>query len=95
MRLEGCDDAQRRGKTADCVCHEVEGCGQAEAAVAGGSKKAAASATKLLSAGLGSRVRSATPARRGRRYLYSAIQALRERTGRAGRPDKVGRQVGR
>ena len=36
---------------------------------------------------LGSRVRSATPARRGRRYLYSAIQALRERTGRAGWPD--------
>ena len=39
------------GKTADCVCHKAEGCGQAEAAVAGGSKKAAASATKLLSAG--------------------------------------------
>ena len=45
MRLEGCDDAQRRGKTADCVCHKAEGCGQAEAAVAGGSKRAAASAS--------------------------------------------------
>ena len=47
MRLEGCDDAQRRGKTADCVCHKAEGCGRPRP-VAGGSKKAAASATKLL-----------------------------------------------